>query len=125
MTTATQARPQPVKVDIQLMGRAYSLACEAGEEKRLETLAGYLDAKLRTLAGSVSSAGESRLFMLAALMLTDEIFDLKARNGAGNATSGATASAATMNDTHEAAIAGAVEQLTERLQKIVKRLNEA
>lgn len=117
MTTATQARPQSVKVDIQLMGRTYSVACEAGEEKRLETLAGYLDAKLRTLAGGVSSAGESRLFMLAALMLADEVFDLKARTGAAPTT--------TMNDAHEAAIAGAVEQLTDRLQKIVKRLNEA
>lgn len=115
--TNTATRPAPVKVDIQLLGRPYSVACEAGEEKRLETLAGYLDTKLRTLAGSMSSATESRLFMLAALMLADEVYDLKA---AAPSTRNSNA-----NDTHEATFAAAVEHLTERLQSITKRLNQA
>lgn len=114
--TSTATRAATVKVDIQLLGRTYSVACEAGEEKRLETLAGYLDSKLRTLAGSLSSATESRLFMLAALMMADEVYDLKAsapstRNAGNNP-----------NAEHEAAYAAAVEHLTDRLQKITKRL---
>lgn len=116
--TNTAPRPAPVKVDIQLLGRPYSVACEAGEEKRLETLAGYLDSKLRTLAGSMSSATESRLFMLAALMLADEVYDLKA------AAPSTRNSNINNNDTHEATYAAAVEHLTDRLQKITKRLNE-
>lgn len=115
MTNAA-SRPATVKVDVQLLGRAYSVACEAGEEKRLETLAGYLDSKLRTLAGSMSSATESRLFMLAALMLADEVYDLKA--SAPN-TRNATPSS---NNEHEATYAAAVEHLTNRLQGVIKRL---
>lgn len=107
------ARPAQVKVDIQLLGRAYGIACEAGEEKRLEALAGYLDSKLRTLAGSLSSATESRLFMLAALMLADEVYDLKAS---------APSTRNVTNNEHEATYVAAIEHLTDRLQKITKRL---
>ena len=116
--TTTAARPANVKVDIQLLGRPYSVACEAGEEKRLEALAGYLDAKLRTLSGSISSATESRLFMLAALMLADEVYDLKA-------SAPSTRNSLQANDTHEATYVAAVEHLTQRLQKIAKRLQGA
>lgn len=115
--STSAARPAQVKVDIQLLGRTYGVACEAGEEKRLEALAGYLDSKLRTLAGSMSSATESRLFMLAALMLADEVYDLKA--AAPNARHVTTAP----NAEQEAAYVAAVEHLTDRLQKITQRLN--
>lgn len=115
--TSSPARAPSVKVDVQLLGRAYSVACEAGEEKRLEALAGYLDSKLRTLAGSMSSATESRLFMLAALMLADEVYDLKA-------AAPSTRHVATTNSEHETTYVAAIEHLTDRLQKITKRLQQ-
>ncbi|MGE3770199.1 MAG: cell division protein ZapA [Bdellovibrionales bacterium] len=111
MAANLQTKNPAVKVDIQLLGKPYAVACEAGEEKRLETLAGYVDSKLRTLAGSLSSATQERLFMLACLMLADEVFDLKSST-AHKAESEAT----------EAAVAGAIESLTERLARITQRL---
>lgn len=109
MTTGAPIKHTAVKVDIQLLGRPYAVACEAGEEKRLETLAGYVDSKLRVLHGSLSSASQERLFMLTCLMLADEIFDLKAaKPAAGNID--------------EAALTALVEKLTERLNKITHKL---
>jgi len=75
--TSTQTKTLATKVDIQLLGKQYAVACEAGEEARVESLAGYVDSKMRMLHGSFSSATQERLFMLTCLMLADEIFDLK------------------------------------------------
>jgi cell division protein ZapA len=110
-TTPTSAAKKPVaaKVDIQLLGRGYAVACEAGEEKRLETLAGYVDSKLRTLAGSLSSATQERLFMLTCLMLADEVFDLKSAK-------------AGVDDASEMQLAETVEALAERINRISQKL---
>lgn len=117
MTSPKISAPRPtVKVDVQLLGRPYSVACEAGEEKRLESLAGYLDSKLRQLSGSISSATEARLFMLAALMLADEVFELK---------SGGQQSVPNHDSAQEATYVAAVEHLNERLLKIAARLQRA
>jgi len=109
MTTPVR-KAAAVKVDIQLLGRGYAVACEAGEEKRLETLAGYVDSKLRTLAGSLSSATQERLFMLTCLMLADEVFDLKGSKSGGT------------DDAAEAELVATVEGLAERLDRISQKL---
>ncbi|WOI52827.1 cell division protein ZapA [Parvularcula sp. LCG005] len=59
-----------VKVNEQI----YSINCDPGEEERVKALADYLDGHVQKLTKDVGRIAESRLLMLAALTVCDELF---------------------------------------------------
>ena len=62
-------------VNVMVNGRAYTIACDEGEEEHLKGLAAHVDKKVRGLLESVGQAGEHRLILMAALLIADEYFD--------------------------------------------------
>jgi cell division protein ZapA (FtsZ GTPase activity inhibitor) len=70
------------QVTITLNGRGYRLNCGTGEEDRLRELASDLNLRLERLAVDYGQHGGERLLVMAALLLTDELLELKARLGA-------------------------------------------
>jgi cell division protein ZapA len=60
-------------VNVMVNGRAYTIACDDGEEEHLKALGGDVDAKVRELLGAVGQVGEQRLILMAALLLADEL----------------------------------------------------
>jgi cell division protein ZapA len=54
-------------------GRAYTIACDEGEEDHLKALASEVDSKVSELLGSVGQVGDQRLILMAALLLADEL----------------------------------------------------
>ena len=72
------------QVTVQIGGRGYPLACRDGEEAHLVELAAMLDAKTGQL-GALGTMSETRLLLMAGLLLADEISDLrKVGNAASN-----------------------------------------
>lgn len=65
------------QVTVSLNGRTYRLRCGDGEEPRLLQLAGYLREKIDQLSAEFGQIGDERLTVMAALLITDELFDLK------------------------------------------------
>ena len=59
-------------VNAMVNGRAYTIACDEGEEEHLRELASYVDGKVRELLGSVGQVGDTRLMLMAAILITDE-----------------------------------------------------
>ncbi|HEY0282505.1 MAG TPA: cell division protein ZapA [Rhizomicrobium sp.] len=59
-------------VNVMVNGRAYTIACDDGEEEHLKQLASHVDSKVRELLGSVGQVGDQRLMLMAALLLADE-----------------------------------------------------
>ncbi len=61
--------------DIQIVvnGRPYDIACNDGEEDRLRALAQDLDRRVTGIAQSVGQVGDSRLLLLACLLVADEL----------------------------------------------------
>src|ERR1700735_1797794 len=59
-------------VNVMVNGRAYTIACDDGEEDHLRDLAGIVDAKAREVLGSVGQVGDTRLVLMAALLMADE-----------------------------------------------------
>jgi len=59
-------------VDIQVGGRAYTIACRAGGEDHLRGLAALVDAKAKEASAAVGSVNEARQLLFAALLLADE-----------------------------------------------------
>src|SRR6201986_2532464 len=52
--------------------RAYAIACDDGEEDHLRQLAATVDAKAREVLSSVGQVGDTRLLLMAALLIADE-----------------------------------------------------
>lgn len=68
-------------VEIHLLGRGYQVACAPGQEKRLVQLAAMLEEKMKIAASSgQGSIGEIRLFLLAGLLLADDVLENKTSN---------------------------------------------
>jgi len=63
------------QVNVSINDRSYSVACGDGEEDHLRELARYLDGHVGDLAKSVGQVGDTRLLLLAGLLLADEYSD--------------------------------------------------
>jgi len=116
-------------VNVMVNGRAYTIACDDGEEDHLRELATHVDQKVRELLGSVGQVGESRLLLMAALLIADEHHEatsqlhLKTQElanlvGAHDDTSGKLADA-------DGSAADAFETATRRLEEIGTQLGHA
>jgi cell division protein ZapA len=67
------------QLTIEVNGKPYVVGCEDGQEQHLRNIAGLFDEQVRQIATEVGSLGETRLFLMAALMMADEMADVKAR----------------------------------------------
>jgi cell division protein ZapA len=61
------------QVSVTIDNRKYRLACNEGEEARLESLAGVIDEKIGELRASFGEIGDQRLVVMAALTIADNL----------------------------------------------------
>ena len=66
-------------VNVMINSRAHTIACDEGEEEHLKELVAHVDAKVRELLGSVGQVGDQKLILMAAVLITDELFEARAR----------------------------------------------
>jgi len=65
------------QVTIEVNGRPYMVGCEDGQEPRLAELARSVDAQVRQVARDVGPLGETRLMLMGALVMADDIAELR------------------------------------------------
>lgn len=71
-------------VTIEVGGRRYDVTCRDGEEDQLRRLAALVDQKAAQARAAVGGVTEVRQLLLAALLLADEVTELRAaRDGGG------------------------------------------
>ena len=94
-------------VTLTIGGKHYTVACAAGEEGHIEALGRSIDGKLEGMP-SLSGQSEARTLLFAALLLADELHEIR----------GGAAPAADDSESAEAleALAGQLEDLAERLE---------
>jgi len=63
-------------VTLQIGGRPYTVACGEGQEAHIKMLGREIDAKLKALDGNPGQ-NEQRALLFAALLLADEVHELK------------------------------------------------
>ncbi|CAN5853472.1 cell division protein ZapA [soil metagenome] len=66
---------------IEVNGRPYTVGCEDGQEQHLIELARIFDRQVRQVSQDMGQLGDTRLFLMGALLLADELSDAKARLG--------------------------------------------
>jgi len=70
------------QVSLQINGYGYILGCADGEEEHLFALASDLDRRINEIKASTGSGGEARLLLMVALLLSDELHELRERKNA-------------------------------------------
>jgi len=65
------------EVEIQIGGRSFQVACQEGEEKFLQSAASLLDNEATALANTVGRLPETRMLLMAGLMLADKTAGLE------------------------------------------------
>lgn len=100
------------KVSIALHGQTYVVACGTGEEKKLAELVAFVNDKLDEVAKSAPSATEMRLFMLACLLLADELVETRR-------------AAAQNRKEDEALMVAAVDHLRDRITSIAAMIDKS
>ena len=75
------------QISVTIGGRTYRLACEPGQEERLEALGKAVAEKVEEMKVSFGEVGDQRLVVMAALAIADEatesqqrLSDLEAQN---------------------------------------------
>lgn len=66
-------------INVTINGKNYRMACDEGQEEHLEMLASEFDSYVNNLKGSFGEIGDQRLTVMAGVMVTDEMLELKKR----------------------------------------------
>ncbi len=66
-------------INVTINGKNYRMACDDGQEPHLEMLAAEFDGYVNNLKGSFGEIGDQRLTVMAGVMVTDEMLELKKR----------------------------------------------
>ncbi|MBB5607918.1 MULTISPECIES: cell division protein ZapA [unclassified Janthinobacterium] len=69
------------RVDVNIMGQAYSMLCADGEERALREAAIYLDSKMKAIRDAGKVKGNDRIAVLAALGVAAEFLSVKSPQG--------------------------------------------
>jgi cell division protein ZapA len=67
------------QINVEVNGRPYAVGCEDGQEAHLLELARMFDKQVRQVSQDMGQLGDSRLFLMGALLLADELADAKSR----------------------------------------------
>ena len=103
------------QVSVTIDNRKYRLACNEGEEARLESLAGLIDDKIGELRASFGEVGDQRLVVMAALTVADSLQEALDANAAEHARMKAV-------EARNEAFASSLDQLSSRLESLAAQL---
>ena len=64
------------QVTVTFNNQDHHLACQDGGEERLKLLADYIDQRAEALVEHLGPVGDTRLLLMTAIMIADELHDL-------------------------------------------------
>jgi len=116
------------QVTVTINGRNFRLVCEDGQEGHLAGLAGELDQRIGGLRTRFGEIGDTRLTIMAALMIADELSESSSRLRRVEeelaSLNGARIASAEHAKATQAAISAALNSAAERIESLTKRLNQ-
>ena len=115
------------QVSVVIDGKTFRMACEDGQEAHLEALGRHLDGRIGEMRKAFGEIGDLRLVVMAAITITDEFFEARKR---GETLSGEVQSVKTEQSSvkadlgaREVEIAGQIDRMTLRLERIIALLS--
>jgi cell division protein ZapA len=116
-------------INATIAGRQFRLACEDGQEEHLQLLAQDLDARIEELRKKFGEIGDTRLTVMAALMVADELAEATRRirrlEEDATAWQGARGVGADRAKAASDAVVNAFNSAAERIEGITRKLNQS
>lgn len=113
-------------VQLVINGHAYPIACDEGEEPRVRELGEYIDLRVAELSKQIGSTGETRLMLMAALLVADELSEALGKiedleKELGSLREAHSNAEGTLKETEDA-LAEALESAAEQIDGITQRM---
>lgn len=99
------------EVQLDIGGRQFRVACEAGQEENLQQAASLLHTEAEALQGAIGRVPEPRMLLMAGLMLADRTIEIAQQLQAAQEEVEALRSAAASSERRAAANPAAAEAL--------------
>ena len=116
------------QVNVTINSRQYRMACEDGQESHLMRLAKDLDERINKLRENFGEIGDTRLTVMAALTLADELVETGKRTRRLEeeltALQDARVAAADRSKMTQAALVTAFNSAAERLEGLTRKLGQ-
>ena len=103
------------QINVDVNGRPYAVGCEDGQEAHLMELAKLFDHQVRQVSQDMGQLGDTRLFLMGALLLADELADAKTKLSALQAEAARTQADRTRVETRAVQ---ALETAARRIEKL-------
>jgi cell division protein ZapA len=117
------------QVNVTINGRQFRMACEDGQEDHLVNLARELDTRISGLRTKFGEIGDTRLTVMAAITVADELAEAGLRIKKLEEELAASQDARTLASDRakaaQAAVAIALGTAAERIEGIAKKLNQS
>ena len=114
-------------INATIAGRQFRLACEDGQEEHLQLLARELDERIEELRKKFGEIGDTRLTVMAALMVADELSEttrkMRRLEEEATALQDARVVAADRATAASSAVVNAFNSAAERIEGLTKKLN--
>jgi len=116
------------QVSVTINGRQFRMACEDGQEDHLTELARQLDSRIAGLRSKFGEIGDTRLTVMAALTIADELGEMSLRiKRLEEELRAAQQAHVAIDERHrqaQAAVAASLISAAERIESITKKLNQ-
>ncbi len=117
------------QVTVTINGRQFRMACEDGQESHLLRLAQDLDQRIDKLRTQFGEIGDTRLTVMAALTISDELSEtggrLRRLEEEMATLQNARAATTERSNATQAAVAAALNSAAERIEQVTKVLNHS
>lgn len=121
------------EVNLIIDGRTYGIACDDGQERRVQQLGAYIDQRLKEISNGSGATSKAQLMILTSLLLADEVFDLRENmSKVANANVQAAPAPAPapivyqgLTPEDEGAITSSIAKLAARVEKLTARVHKA
>jgi len=115
------------QVTVGVNGRNYTVGCDNGQENHVAELAAYLDHHISELKDAMGAVGDTRLMLLAGLMVADELSEAVAKLEEAEAKlkglKGGHEAVVERTDDFEEQAAAAIDAVTARIEELAERLS--
>jgi cell division protein ZapA len=101
-------------IEVEIAGRHYDVACRDGEEEHLRSLAALVNRRAHDAASALGSLTETRQLLFAALLIADDLKEVRAGAGLPDPSP----------PPPDPAVAEALERLAARVENLADRLEQ-
>lgn len=116
------------EVNVTINARQYRMACESGQEKHLLALSEDFDKRIAQLRASFGEVGDTRLLVMAALTVADELAEagktIRRLEEELAALKDARVMASDRSQATQAALVAAFNSAAARIEGLTKKLNQ-